>query len=56
MKEGKARVQGQIRMCHVKTQENIETEGTGTVDTSEARYFAKDTDIGEEQETLINAE
>jgi hypothetical protein len=38
---------GQIRVCHVKTQENIETEGTGTADTSDARYFAKDTDVGE---------
>ena len=38
---------GQICMCHVKTHENIETEGTSTADTSEARYFAKDTDVGE---------
>ena len=45
--EGRCWRWGQIRMCHVKTQENIETEGTGTADTSEARYFAKDTDVGE---------
>ena len=38
---------GRICMCHVKTHENIETEGTGTADTSEARYFTKDTDVGE---------
>jgi len=38
---------GQICMCHVKTHENIETEGTSTADTSEARYFTKDTDVGE---------
>ena len=38
---------GQICMCHVKTHENIETEGTSTADTSEPRYFAKDTDVGE---------
>jgi hypothetical protein len=34
-------------MCHVKTEENIETEGTSTGDTSEVRYFVKDTDVGE---------
>ena len=45
--EGRCWRWGQIRMCHVKTQKNIETEGTGTADTSEARYFAKDTDVGE---------
>ena len=45
--EGRCWRWGQIRMCHVKTEENIETEGTGTADTSEAHYFAKDTDVGE---------
>ena len=37
--EGRCWRWGQIRMCHVKTQENI--------DTSEARYFTKDTDVRE---------
>jgi hypothetical protein len=34
-------------MKRVMSHENIETEATGTADTSEARYFAKDTDVGE---------
>ncbi len=45
--EGRYWKWGQMRMCHVQTQENIQTEGTDTDDTSETRYFVKDTDVGD---------